>query len=436
MNVSTDTSPFYSPADIAATAAVAQARVTELQAVVAASDFTAPEASLCLLDDDDLLERVMSMVQTKVTSSLRYIFVVGIGGSNLGSKAVYDALLGYGDGAVAGRPRMVFLDAVNTRYLSHVCEAIVTALTDPAEYLVVTISKSGGTTETLTNTEILLAALAKQVGDPCERTVVITDEGSRYAEAAAIQGIAVLTMPPMVGGRYSVFSAVGLFPLAAAGVDVVAFRDGARALRAKCLSAEVTENPALQSAAYSARAYHDGFHIHDTFVFHGELESLGKWYRQLLGESVGKEHDVTGTTVHCGIAPTVSVGSTDLHSVGQLYLGGPATMFTTFVSVADAGDISVPTARRFPSVVEMISNQTTARIAGAILSGTQAAYRQQVRPFMSVELATISPYELGAFMQWKLIEMMYLGTLLNVNPFDQPHVELYKTETKRLLVGE
>ncbi len=433
MRVDTSVSSIISTADISATAAVVTSYQKDLKRVVAESDWHAPEASLCLLDDEGLMVRVNALVAELVGPELRYIFVVGIGGSNLGTKAIYDALLGYQSPVPVNQPQLVFLDAVNTRYVSYVCAEIVSKLKAPEEYLVVTISKSGGTTETVANTEILLAALTTQVGDPVARTVVITDEGSPYAKAAEGQGMAVLTMPPAVGGRYSVFSAVGLFPLAAAGVDVTALREGARTLRTQCLLAEGGQNPALQSAAFSARAYAAGYHIHDTFVFHGELESLGKWYRQLLGESIGKEHDVSGVVVHTGITPTVSVGSTDLHSVGQLYLGGPANVQTTFVSVQAAHELLVPADRTFPTIVDMITNRSTDEIAAAILAGTQAAYRQQGRPFVSVTLDTIDAYELGAFMQWKMLEVMYLGRLLKVNPFDQPHVELYKTETKRIL---
>ena len=433
MQVSTEVSPLYANADLIELAARVSPYVSSLATVAMTRDYMAPECSLCLPDDEPVRAAVETLVQEKVSDALRYIFVVGIGGSNLGTKAIYDALIGYQEPVPVGRPQLIFIDAVNTRYLTYVCEQVVPQLQTPAEYLVVTISKSGGTTETLANTEILLAALATHVGDPAARTVVITDEGSAYATAAQAQGVAVLTMPPRVGGRYSVFSAVGLFPLAAAGVDVVALREGARALRDICLVPEVAENPALRSAAWSARAYADGYHIHDTFVFQSELESLGKWYRQLLGESIGKEHDVTGAVVHTGITPTVSVGSTDLHSVGQLYLGGPANVQTTFVSVAPQHALCVPTDRRFASIVEMITSQSTDAIGGAILAGTQAAYQKQRRPFVTVELAAVSAYELGAFMQWKMIEVMYLGQLLRVNPFDQPHVELYKTETKRIL---
>jgi len=433
MIVRTDVSPIYSPSEIITAAAPALPLVETIRTVIKTRDYLAPTTSVCLPDDEVLLERVQTLATALVSDTLRYVFVVGIGGSNLGTKAIYDALYGYQDLVDDNRPRLLFLDAINPRYFTYVATKIIPQLADPADYLVVTLSKSGGTTETLANTEILLDALARHVGGVAERTVVITDAGSTYAVVAAEKGMNVLTMPPAVGGRYSVFSAVGLFPLVAAGIDVVALRSGATAQRALCLDAQIENNPALQSAAFSALAYTDGYHIHDTFVFSSELESLGKWYRQLLGESIGKEYDIDGERVEIGITPTVSIGSTDLHSVGQLYLGGPKDKFTTFVYSIHDEIVAMPTQRIFPTVVPMIQGKDMSTIAQAILSGVQIAYQKQSLPFMSVELEGVTPYELGSFMQYKMMEVMYLSYALNVNPFDQPHVELYKLETKQLL---
>ena len=227
---------------------------------------------------------------------------------------------------------------------------------------------------------------------------------------------------------------MGLFPLCALGLDIDALHQGAEDIRAHCLLGDLSHNPAAQSAAVMAHHYQNSKIINDTFVFNSELESLGKWYRQLLGESIGKEYDIDGNQVFVGITPTVSVGSTDLHSVGQLYLGGPKNKLTTFVySTKSGAGFTVPTSRTFPSVVEMVNDKTTNDVMTAILEGVKIAYNKQVVPFMSVEFDDITPYELGAFMQFKMIEMMYLGKLLNVNPFDQPNVESYKLETKQIL---
>jgi glucose-6-phosphate isomerase len=408
--------------------------IEHLKDVVAEGTYHDAEASINLPTDDRLTAEVLEMVAQKKTSSLRYVFVVGIGGSNLGTKAVYDALYGMHDIAAVNRPKLLFVDTVNAILLDALIQDIVPTLEGIEDFLLVTISKSGGTTETLANTEIIMHALTERFGGCLERVVVITDEGSDYWEVAGAKGIARLGIPKQVGGRYSVFSAVGLFPLALIGLDIHSFRHGASEMRAQCLTPELARNPAAQSSLVLLGALRHGKTVNDNFVFHSELESLGKWYRQLMGESIGKERNGAGEVVHAGITPTVSVGSTDLHSVGQLYLGGPRDKITTFIYSADTTvTLSVPAERIFPGIVEMISGTTTTDIMSAIFGGVKVAYRKNNLPFMEVELASITPYELGACMQFKMIEMMFLGALLDVNPFDQPNVESYKVETKQLL---
>jgi glucose-6-phosphate isomerase len=437
MQLHIDTSSHTNQARVTEQAATLVPYITHLQSIVEqGSAYTAPESSLYLPSDQALLDVVEQCVAEKKTPNLRYIFVIGIGGSNLGTKAIYDALYGMGDLVPTTRPKMVFVDTNDAAMLNMYVHTLIPTLTSKDEYLVVTISKSGGTTETLANTEILLARLDEQCGDVHDRVVVITDQDSLYWQAAGERQMTRLAIPVSVGGRYSVFSAVGLFPLALLGVDIHAFRQGACDVRERCLVPDPERNPAIQSAAILAQALHDGKTIHDTFVFNSELESLGKWYRQLMGESLGKEKTVEGDEVHTGITPTVSIGSTDLHSVGQLYLGGPKDKITTFVyTTHEPHPLTVPAQRMFPTITPMISGRTTSDIMRAILGGVQAAYVAQDLPFMDVQLNGITPYELGAYMQYKMIEMMCVGTLLHVNPFDQPHVELYKVETKRLLTG-
>lgn len=408
--------------------------IKELQQVAEVNTYEAAEASINLAHDEDLRSQVKELTAEKVSSELKYIFVVGIGGSNLGTKAIYDALYGYHDLLAVDRPKLIFIDTTNAALLRFYTESVLPSLNSADELLIVSISKSGGTTETIANTEILVSAAKQQWNDVANRIVVITDEGSAFAVAADEQGVTHLSIPEQVGGRYSVLSAVGLFPLCALGFDIDALHSGARDTLAYCLSEDLQHNPAAQGATVMAIQYHAGKTINDTFVFNSELESLGKWYRQLLGESIGKEHDRDGNQVFTGITPSVSVGSTDLHSVGQLYLGGPKDKLTTFVySTDDTAALPVPTERSFPSIVSMINGKSTADIMAAILEGVKIAYNKQALPFMSVELTAINAYEIGAFMQFKMLEMMYLGKLLNVNPFDQPNVESYKLETKRIL---
>lgn len=404
-----------------------------LKAVIEAGDYSAPEASLNLPSDDDMLTHVEELVTETRTPDLRYIFVIGIGGSNLGTKAIYDALYSARDITPHTEARLIFVDTNDTELLT-ACRDSIWSCTKPTECLLVSISKSGGTSETLANTEILLGVIREKWGSEVSRLVVIADANSPYIVAARGKGISTLTLPMLVGGRFSVLSAVGLFPLALLGLPIGDLHAGARDMRQFCLNKDTLLNPAAESALVLATQYAQGKTIHDMFVFGSGLESLGKWYRQLLGESIGKE---TGAGVAVGITPTVSVGSTDLHSVGQLYLGGPNTRVTTFVSVrsqTQSPTVST-TGRVFPELAPMITGKTTTDIMTAILGGTTHAYNGRGLPFMEIELEGHTLRELGAFMQMKMIEVMCLAYLLKVNAFNQPAVELYKVETKRILEG-
>ena len=273
-------------------------------------------------------------------------------------------------------------------------------------------------------------ALQGSLGDIRGRVVIITDDGSALMQAAQAQNITCLAIPKLVGGRYSVLSAVGLFPLASVGVDIAALRKGASDILDHCLQ---HDNIASASANTLFTQKTQGKTINDNFFFRPELESVGKWYRQLMGESVGKERSIDGEIVHTGITPTVSLGSTDLHSVGQLYLGGPKDKLTTFVSSAKSAEITVPTERVFNDLIPMITGKQASQIMHAILEGVKIAYGHADLPFMEITLDAVDEHSLGAFLQFKMLEMMYLGLLLRVNTFDQPNVESYKVETKRLL---
>lgn len=406
-----------------------------LREVIAGGQYNEFESSVCLPNDEQLLQDVQSLAAQKAGSELRYHIVIGIGGSNLGTKAVYDALHGAADVLEPQRfPKMLFAETTDPEWLAK-ATALLGTLDKPEQVLVSVISKSGGTTETLANFEIIMHVLKQKFGSVNERVVAITDEGSALWEQAAAQNIARLAIPEPVGGRYSVLSAVGLFPLATVGIDIVALRQGAAEMRDACLDEEGGNNLAATSAALLSHHKAQGKAINDNFFFLAELESLGKWYRQLMGESIGKAESLDGQTVHTGITPTVSLGSTDLHSVGQLYLGGPKDKFTAFVYASKVADVRVPDERVFPELIPMINEKSAQDILNAILEGVKIAYQKADLPFMEVVLDDISEHSIGAYLQFKMLEMMYLGRLLNVNAFDQPSVESYKTETKKILEG-
>ncbi len=415
-----------------------------LNKILSREEYDAPECSVNLPIDQQMIPVVKVVKKSKVSKKLKYILVIGIGGSNLGTKAIYDAIYGFTDVIDHKRfPRLIFLETTDPEYLRRLKNFLGFEIKHPEEILLNIISKSGTTTETIANAEIIISALKEKFDLKAieERIVITTDENSKLWNMAKEKNITSLPIPEVVGGRYSVFSPVGLFPIHAIGQDIESLCEGASTMRKNCIENEFDLNPALISATLlflnaKAGGVPPGREktINDNFFFAPQLESLGKWYRQLMGESIGKETDSEGNVVHAGITPTVSIGSTDLHSVGQLYLGGPLDKFTTFVSARNVEDpMPLPKEFAVSELTKSLENKSAKDIMEAILEGTKMAYSKKELPFMEIVMPDISPFALGEFLQFKMIEMMYLGKLMNVNTFDQPNVELYKIETRKIL---
>ncbi len=409
-------------ADIAKTIETLKDYKSHVMDVIQKGGYAENEGSVNLPSDTAALQTVNKLATSLKNPALKYIVDIGIGGSNLGTKAIYDALFGFFDNVEQDRyPKMFFADTTNPAFLNKLSSYLKENVKDAAEIVINVISKSGSTTETIANAEIVLNAVANVSGIE-KRIVITTDEGSKLEKLAAEKKYHVLHLPKLVGGRYSVFSAVGLFPLALIGVDINKLVKGA-------LTARNNMDESITSAAILYLQHTKGKVMNDNFFFHGELESLGKWYRQLMGESIGKEGK--------GITPMVSIGSTDLHSVAQLYYGGPKDKMTTFVRAEKtADDIAVPTNMVFEGLVHHIEGKPATYIMDAIEQGVKISYSNEDMPFTEIVLEEISAAELGAFMQFKMIEMMFLGKLLRINTFDQPHVELYKIEMKKILSGQ
>jgi glucose-6-phosphate isomerase len=382
-------------------------------------EYDTPYASLNLPTDAQALTTVKKLANKY--RAIKAIVVIGIGGSNLGTMAVQQALQGRLHNEFKGT-QIYWVDTVDAHTVAEVIDAL-----PPTGVLLNVVSKSGGTTETIANFEVLQRAV------PRAKVVVTTDEGSKLWKFAKKKNYPTLAIPQQVGGRYSVFSPVGLFPLAVLGIDIDQLLEGATDMRTQCLP-PFTHNPAAMSAMAHYVHSKRGRNIANTFLFAPDFEAIGKWYRQLMGESIGKEHNKSGTKrVLAGITPTVATGSTDLHSMAQLYLGGPDDKFTTIVTLAEEGGLQLPKRKEFNALVPHIQGKSLVQLMNAIIGGVLIAYKKSNRPFVQVVFPNRGPYAIGQFLQFKMIEMMLLGYLLNVNPFDQPAVERYKVETKRLL---
>lgn len=391
-------------------------------------DYSTVYASLRMVFDEQLYTAIEKVVLEKKKLQPTVLIVVGIGGSALGAKAVHQAIRGRFYHATNPSLRVYFVQTIDSDRLATIITVVKQELSQGHAVLVNVITKSGTTTETVVNFEVLLAVIKSYRKDYADLIVVTTDEGSPLAVRAKKEHFALLYIPKQVGGRYSVFSAVGIFPLLLAGINTHALCAGARAMIETSYTQKLEHNMPLMSALLLYDHYKNGCTINDMFIFSVDLEAVGKWYRQLMGESIGKEYNIYGKKVSVGITPTVSLGTIDLHSVAQLYLGGPRDKFTTFVTVEQSDTLV-----QVPANASMIPNKKLSDIMRSFVQGTQRAYKKNNRPFCTITLPQKNEWYLGQLLQYKMLEMMYLGHLLEVDPFDQPNVELYKQEVRILL---
>lgn len=393
-------------------------------------------ASVNIPFDERLRQQVLELVKKIRTHEPTMHIVIGIGGSNLGTKALSQSL--FGVCGLHSPLELFYVDTVDPDIVVPVMQQAERELQAGRRILLTIVTKSGTTTETMANAAIFIEMLKKYDKEHYAKSiVVITDTGTKLAHVAYDEGWHVLQVPALVGGRYSVFSAVGLFPLALLGVDISSLHSSAAQMIDLCTERNIHINLAARSAALLYILYKRGFVIHNLFAFSVDLYELGLWYRQLIAESLGKEYSIEGERVQTGITPLVSVGSTDLHSIVELHLGGPNITGTTFVNVAQSHcQVSVPVSEPLDTVVEHIQGKSLSTIMNAILDGTKYAYSVANRPFMSVALPDKSAETIAQFMQWKMLEIIYLGHLLGIDPFVQPQVELYKKKTRDLLARD
>jgi glucose-6-phosphate isomerase len=394
--------------------------------------YSVAESSLHAPFDEEVVEDVKKRCEP-FKGKVKVVLLAGIGGSNLGTCALYDALRGYAQKVTkVDAPQLLTFDTTEPQILEKM-EALLGNYDTAEEVVLIVVSKSGATTETLANANVLFSLFVKRFGkgSATKQTFVITDENTPLAEKAKGEGMHFFALPSKVGGRFSVFTTVGLVPLTLLGFDIDTLLEGARqGVQASCTKNKPSSAAVI--ASFLFEAYLQGARIHELFIWNPELETLGKWYRQLLAESIGKERP-DGTQI--GITPTIAIGSTDLHSVGQLIFGGRNDRFTTFVSVPSTWNQGQKLDMDSIFTSPVLENKESNTVPKAIYAGVQTAYINHKLPFVSIELSAVSERELGAFMTLHMAVIMYLAQLFDVNAFDQPAVETYKKEVYRLLTS-
>ncbi len=350
------------------------------------------------------------------------IVAVGIGGSYLGSKAVIEAL----KGPFSGSETVLFAGQnMSSWYMNDLL-----ALLDKKDFSVIAISKSGTTTEPGLAFRILKNAVEKKYGKAGakERIVAVTDKArGALKQLANGEGYKTYVIPDDVGGRFSVLTPVGLLPIACAGLDIREFVKGFQAMASMVTTeTNVMKNPALAYAAIRTLLHRQGKDIELLVNFEPALHFVSEWWKQLFGESEGKDGKA--------LFPASVDFSCDLHSMGQLIQDGKRNLFETFVMVKKSRySVLIPHDDANLDGFNFVEGKNLDDVNYSAYQGTILAHRDGGAPNMTIELPELTPFYLGQLLYFFEIAVAVSGYMSGVNPFDQPGVEDYKNNMFALL---
>lgn len=361
------------------------------------------------------------------------IVVLGIGGSALGTIALRTALLHpfwneLSDEERDFFPRLYVLDNVDPATIAPFLDRL-----DIRRTLFIVASKSGGTAETMSQYLIVRKRLQAELDDGYVRHLLFVTDPAKgvLRKIADAEGIATLPVPPTVGGRFSVLSAVGLLPAAMVGIDVRALLAGAAEMRERCGGGELAGNPAGVFAALQYLAdTGKGANVHVMMPYSDPLKDVADWFRQLWAESLGKARTRDGRDAFVGPTPVKALGTTDQHSQVQEYVEGPFDKTITFLAVRESPvDLEIPNLHPDLDELAYLGGHTLNELLNTERLATEAALAKRGRMNMTIELPRVDARALGGLFMLLEIATVYAGWFYGIDPMDQPGVELGKQLT-------
>lgn len=372
--------------------------------------------------DKDEFARIKKAAE-RIRENSGVVLVLGIGGSYLGARAVIEALKG---GLHNSRftPKIYFAgNSVSPAYMNEVISVI-----GEDDFSVIVVSKSGTTTETALAFRVFKELTDKRYGDKArERIFAVTDKSRGTLKALSDKnGYETFVIPDDVGGRYSVLTAVGLLPVAAAGCDIDALMKGAKQAEDDYKDADLNRNDCYKYAALRNILSRKGRQVELLASYENSFTMMGEWFKQLYGESEGKDGK--------GLFPSSATFSTDLHSLGQYIQDGSNIMFETVVKFGKTeDDFFLKEDAENADGLNFLSGRNMSAVSNEAFRGTLLAHTEGGVPNIILELPELNAYELGYLIYFFEKACAISGYLLGVNPFDQPGVEAYKKNMFALL---
>ena len=373
-----------------------------------------------------------SMVQDRFEN----ILVLGIGGSALGGIAATEALLKpywnqLSEEQRNGFPRIFFLDNIDPDTMTGLLDYL-----DLSKTLVNVITKSGDTAETMAQFLIVKDRLEKELGDNYRYNVVATTDKKTgiLRQIAEQEGYKTFVVPDDVGGRFSVFSAVGFLPLALVGIDIDSIVNGIKDMDLALKNTDIHENIAAQNALiHYLLDTKKGKHISVMMPYSSKLKFVADWYVQLWAESLGKNKDKDGNDVQIGQTPIKALGATDQHSQIQLYNEGPNDKVISFIRIGEFdNNLEIPNIFEYTGI-GYLGGKTMNQLINAEADSTKVALTDYNRPNITITLDKVDGYHIGQLLYMFEVQTAIAGELYNINAFNQPGVEQAKNYTYALM---
>jgi glucose-6-phosphate isomerase len=375
------------------------------------------------------------------------VVVLGVGGSSAGARALFEALRSSYHNELPpevrlGVPRLYFEgDSADNDAFQELLDLLQTTCVDPElreeRWAVIVVSKSGGTLETAVAQRIFRREAAEYYGGRSPRLrqlwVTVTGTAGKLRDLARSEGQGdddVFTIPDNVGGRYSVLTPAGLLPAAVMGLDVRALLLGAAAMTKRFLEEPFDRNPVLQYAGVNYLMTEEvGKPVRVLSVWSKKLEALGRWYDQLLAESLGKQGR--------GATPLTVVQTRDLHGRGQQHQDGPRDKVINNLVVKSprTPPVAIGMADRNEDQLNALARKTLPDVLAAALRGSNQGYKDVARPTADLVVPILSEHTMGQLLQLLMLATVVEGRLMGINPYGQPGVEAYKRHMQAQLRG-
>ncbi len=367
-----------------------------------------------------------------------YFVVLGIGGSALGPMAAFQALchLHHNELPKSKRkaPKFYVEDNVDPERMAALLDVI-----DVKKTMFNVITKSGSTSETMSQYLIITDIIKKELGGDLASHMIATTSESKgnLIKIAQKEGLKTFYIPDGVGGRFSELCPVGLLPAAVLGIDIKNMLKGAAYMDKKCSSDNLSKNSALTAALLQYIAIEKGCNISVMMPYADSLKLMADWYAQLWGESLGKAVDLEGKKVNVGQTPVKALGVTDQHSQVQLYTEGPFDKVITLIGVDEYRKTVVISdgCEDIPGV-NFLCGHTMNELITAEMNATEYALTRSGRLNNRIMLPEVNAYTLGQLMMFFMLQTAYTGALMNIDTFNQPGVEEGKNATYALLGRE